>query len=426
MSCLSFSLFALPATGPTESPPAVSSGVGGWGDGGGQLCSDEFAEEFASVGAAAEGEWEDAIDIGIEEDSSAAAAAGTSSGELGGMNGCGGEEAPGIDPTTLWRKMPIAANLVAAGDFAGALHLLRRRLGLLRVAPFEEIFQRVFEGSWMYMKGHSFTPSLALPLTTGVAAGRSGLPQGVLAPPRVVSCSFMVTLIREAHKLVTGGKFAEALAAFRQALLTLAIAMAESHEEEQQLLEMLEICRNYTAGMALETARLALGEKDAKRNLELVAYFSCCRLQPSHAFLVLRRALSVAWKSQNYITAASFARRLLAGNYAGLKGAEEEVAKAKKVLMICEQKGTDAIQINYEPAEAENLLLCNSSLTRLPPGSPFIRCGFCGGIARSDLQGQLCNVCQVGELGSCGVSRLVLVLRLASVPALLQLSVKYQ
>lgn len=147
-------------------------------------------------------------------------------------------------------------------------------------------------------------------------------------------------------------------------------------------------------------------------DLELVAYFSCCRLQPSHAFLVLRRAMSVAWKAQNYITAASvsvsqlcrggsacllrlnkpkgpgppvtcmqppaltqfgaclcaavlqFARRLLSGTYSNLKGAPEELAKAKKVLLVCEQKGTDAIPINYEPAEA------GEPKSWGPPGGP--------------------------------------------------------
>lgn len=47
-----------------------------------------------------------------------------------------------------------------------------------------------------------------------------------------------------------------------------------------------------------------------------------------------------------------FARRLLSGTYSGLKGAPEELAKAKRVLLLCEQKGTDAININYEPGEA--------------------------------------------------------------------------
>lgn len=34
-----------------------------------------------------------------------------------------------------------------------------------------------------------------------------------------------------------------------------------------------------------------------------------------------------------------------------IKGAQEEIAKARKVLALCEQKGTDAHMINFEPSE---------------------------------------------------------------------------
>ncbi|CDJ39209.1 coatomer alpha subunit, putative [Eimeria tenella] len=381
----------------TDEPDASAQVMCGkardWGEGG-VVGSDE-GEDFASLGAAAEGEWKDAIDIGVEDDAAVSGAAGAWK-VHGAINGKSGEtyaEAPGADPTVAWRQNPIPSDLVVAGDFTGAIQMLRRRLGLLRVAPLEPIFQRVYESSWAQLKGHSLAPPLQLPLV-------GGKPYRAADPPRVVNSALLLTQVREAHKLVTGGKFAEALTAFRQALLALTLAVAQNQEEEQQLLEMLDICRTYIIGMRLETSRLMLGESDAQRNLELVAYFSCCRLQPSHSFLVLRRAMSVAWKAQNFITAASFARRLLSGTYSGLKGAPEELAKAKRVLLLCEQKGTDAININYEPGEAENILLCTSTMTRLNPGTPVVRCGFCGAVAQQQLQGSLCRVCEIAELGA--------------------------
>ncbi|CDJ56647.1 coatomer alpha subunit, putative [Eimeria maxima] len=371
----------------------ATGAMGDWAEAPG-VGSDEL-EDFASVGAAAEGEWKDAIDIGMDDEPTVSCAGGAARGH-GIINGKTGElhgDTPGTDPTAAWRQKPIPSDLVVAGDFTGAIQMLRRRLGLLRVAPFEAVFQKIYEASWVQLKGHSFAPPLQLPLTRGQ-------PYKTAAPPRLITSAYLLTQVREAHKLVTGGKFAEALAAFRKALITLALAVAENQEEEQQLLEMLDICRTYITGMKLETERLSLAESDAQRNLELVAYFSCCRLQPSHSFLVLRRAMSVAWKAQNFITAASFARRLLSGTYSGLKGAPEELAKAKKVLLLCEQKGTDAININYEPGEAENMLLCTSTLTRLNPGTPVVRCGFCGAVAQQRLQGGLCRVCEVSELGA--------------------------
>lgn len=70
-----------------------------------------------------------------------------------------------------------------------------------------------------------------------------------------------------------------------------------------------------------------------------------------------------------------FARRLLSGTYSDLKGAPEELAKAKKVLLLCEQKGTDAININYEPGEAgEHKELCTRIRCKTTAERATIRC----------------------------------------------------
>ncbi len=45
--------------------------------------------------------------------------------------------------------------------------------------------------------------------------------------------------------------------------------------------------------------------------MELLAYFTCCNLQPAHLLLALRMAMASAFKGKNFITAASFAQRLL-------------------------------------------------------------------------------------------------------------------
>lgn len=45
--------------------------------------------------------------------------------------------------------------------------------------------------------------------------------------------------------------------------------------------------------------------------MELLAYFTCCNLQPAHLLLALRMAMAAAFKGKNFITAASFAQRLL-------------------------------------------------------------------------------------------------------------------
>ncbi|PHJ19147.1 coatomer alpha [Cystoisospora suis] len=152
--------------------------------------------------------------------------------------------------------------------------------------------------------------------------------------------------------------------------------------------------------MILEMTRMSFADSDPARNIELVAYFACCKMQPSHLFLVLRRAMSVAWKAQNFVTTAAFARRLVNGNFMAIKGAQEEIAKARKVLALCEQKGTDAHVINFEPSEFDSLLLCTVTLTRLAPGTPITRCPFCGAVAKVEFSGRICPICDLSELGA--------------------------
>lgn len=50
---------------------------------------------------------------------------------------------------------------------------------------------------------------------------------------------------------------------------------------------------------------------NSARNLELAAYFTHCKLQPTHIQLALRSAMGVFSKAGNHATGAVFARRLI-------------------------------------------------------------------------------------------------------------------
>ncbi|KFG39376.1 putative coatomer protein complex, subunit alpha, partial [Toxoplasma gondii GAB2-2007-GAL-DOM2] len=314
---------------------------------------DGFEVDFGEVGG---GDWSDGIEL-PPDDAGAAPLLGMDA--SGRKEGLGRADAAQLSPDsatfvakrdsphTLWVKgTPLVADLVSAGEFGLALDTLQRRVALRNPAPLLPIFSRVYQATWAALPGLPFAPSLPLPLSE---TGKDG---GALKPHRLVLPTSLMDDLREAHKLVTAGRFQEALGSFRHVLHSIPLAVAGNAEEEQQIHEFIEIARHYVTGMILEMARLSLGEADVSRNIELVAYFACCKMQASHLFLVLRRAMSVAWKAQNFVTTAAFARRLVNGNFLAIKGAQEEITKAKKVLMLCEQKGTDAYAINFEPSES--------------------------------------------------------------------------
>jgi len=52
-----------------------------------------------------------------------------------------------------------------------------------------------------------------------------------------------------------------------------------------------------------------LKEDDAKRAMELAAYFTHCKLEPMHLALSLRSAMSIFFKGKNLATCAHFCRR---------------------------------------------------------------------------------------------------------------------
>jgi coatomer subunit alpha len=72
--------------------------------------------------------------------------------------------------------------------------------------------------------------------------------------------------------------------------------------------------REYLLGVSIELERRRLAEAEPnnpKRNLELAAYFTNCKLQPQHLQLALRSAIGVFAKANNHATSAKLARRLL-------------------------------------------------------------------------------------------------------------------
>lgn len=78
-----------------------------------------------------------------------------------------------------------------------------------------------------------------------------------------------------------------------------------------QLQELVYSTREYLLAMILENTRKDWPADDHKRQLELAAYFTHCKLLPQHATLALRRGIQAASKAKNYATAARFARRLV-------------------------------------------------------------------------------------------------------------------
>jgi coatomer protein complex subunit alpha (xenin) len=69
--------------------------------------------------------------------------------------------------------------------------------------------------------------------------------------------------------------------------------------------------------MELERRKIEGDESNAKRNLELAAYFTKPILERPHRQLTLMNAMRLAVKHKNFVHATHFADRVLANNNTG-------------------------------------------------------------------------------------------------------------
>jgi coatomer protein complex subunit alpha (xenin) len=296
---------------------------------------------------------------------------------------------------TKWlRKRKLPADLVAAGEFEEALNLLKRRLGVMNADPLQPLFQAAYWATCSAFPGLPGSASLMYPLLSdGHGKSRD------LAP--ITLCDWQSTLerVKEGYKLFLQGKFAEALQVFRAVLQSIALGVAKDAQEENQFVEMIGILKEYVNGMRLEVTRKTLDPSDVVRNLELSAYWTCCKMQNSHLILTLRVAMAGAFKAQNFVLAAAFAKRLVQSAESNTD--PQTLAQAKKLLQVCEAKGTDAHAIKFNPKQVpQEFKLCAGSLTPIDPKDVSVNCPFCGASFHASYKGKLCGTCELSEVGA--------------------------
>lgn len=340
---------------------AAGAGAGGGGGGGGVAAAGGAAAGGGGAGgaslaaAAAAGEdlpdasaaWaaDDDLDLGLDEGghggrgAAGGAAAGAAAGAGGGgwavdedldldlgdvdVGGGGGGGAgagaadaagdgdvfavasEGTPPGVAWtQSSSVAADHVAAGDFRSAMQLLSRQIGVVNFEPLRAHFLAVYSGAHTSLPGVPGVLPMSMPLLRGGGGG------GVPLPAITVTLSSLVERLKLAYRAFQAGSFAEAKDLFMAILHAIPLVVVEKRTEVAEVKELLTICREYVTAVRLELERKE-HKGDVVRMTELSAYLTHCRLQPMHLLLGLNLAMTCAYKAENFINAASFARRLL-------------------------------------------------------------------------------------------------------------------
>jgi coatomer protein complex subunit alpha (xenin) len=348
-------------------------------DGGGNWGGDDLDD--------LEGLDDDDLDLGSDDDEPSG----------GGGGGGGGSffAAPSAGPNagTLWTKnSSLAADHVAAGSFETAMKLLNRQIGVVNFAPLKSKFVQVYTGAYAAIPIVSSLSSLRTPLSrnaTEKPAGKDTLPMVAIALKRLVD------QLKVSYKLFQAGKFDDASDSFTSVIQSLPLVVVNTRREVNEVKELLVICREYLTAIKLKEA---MGKtKEPVRSVELGAYFTHCSLQPSHLALSLRMAMVAAFKLKNFISAASFARRLLELPELSSEKNKDLRSKARKVLQKSEGEGRNAHQLNYD--ERNPFVTCASSLTPIYRGSDKVVCPFCMSPYLPEHKDKTCEICGLSQIG---------------------------
>lgn len=297
--------------------------------------------------------------------------------------------APRVGPSfgDNWsRNSKLVADHVAAGSVESAMQLLRQQVGVSNFLPLKSFFQRLYLAAQCSIPSPIGFPSLIVGIDRNWQDNnpKTRLPVNPFSLPPIIED------IQQTYEAVTGGKFAEALKKFVDILHSILFVSLSSRQEANEVKEIISICRNYIIGIQTEIARKE--EADPARQCELAAYFTHCNLQNAHVALSLRSAMSIAYKAQNFKTAASFARRLLEFNPPAALATQ-----AKKVIAFVEKNNSDQHKLNYD--ERNPFVICGKSLTPIYKGSQMVRCPFCAACFQPQFKSQTCSICQIAEIG---------------------------
>ena len=293
------------------------------------------------------------------------------------------------------RTCTTAGELVAAGAFQQAMQILTRHAGVTEFAPLKPLFMHI------YMSGQ-----IALPLIPHLKPLEQQLVTPTGKPLVCNTLSLLSHELKEAYKLVTQAKFAEALELMVKILQSILLLAVAGENEEAEAKELVKICVEYISCMRLELARQeALKESPAKA-LVLGYLMSMCKLQPSHQSLTLRSAITFAYKYKNFITCSTLCKKFLELATANPQvlgpDAKPTIDKHKKLLAYCQQVFTNDLTLETELPEASMdiaSVLCQKTFTTVSPSVPSSRCPFCQSLYHKSFKGTICNTCRVAQIG---------------------------
>ena len=153
-------------------------------------------------------------------------------------------------PSQWCRSSSLAVDHVAAGDIDGAVQLLHRQIGLLRVSALTAPMRRCFLAVQATTAGFPGMPILETPLQR-----EGGLPRTIL------TLGDLRAEAKKGLKSFQGARFEDCAQSFREVFEIAPFVQVGDRGEESELAQYLDLAREYIIAVRLEQARQkAFGE----------------------------------------------------------------------------------------------------------------------------------------------------------------------
>jgi coatomer protein complex subunit alpha (xenin) len=346
--------------------------------------------EPSNGAASGAGGWDDELDFGDDDDLDVGGGKAASNGREGGDDFFAAPAA-GVSPASSWvNNSSHAADHVAAGSFETAMQLLNRQLAVVNFDPLKTQFVGVFCGAVTAVPGLALSPSLMMPLQRTPPSEAKGLPSICTKLP------WLIETLKVAYKHFHQGNFTDSHDAFQTIMHGIPLVVTATRSEANETKELLDIAREYITAIRIKLAILDVSD-DPVRSTELSAYFTHCSLQPGHLFLALRQAMVQSFKIKNYITAATFAHRLLElPDISSDKNADMK-QKAQKVIIKSEKEARNEHTLQYNDRNPFDID-CASFLP-IYRGSPVVKCAYCGSAYDPSMKNKVCKTCGLSLIG---------------------------
>ena len=344
--------------------------------------------------------WGDDLDLELpegaepvaEEKESASSSASATSGSYFVM------PMPGKSSLTRWAtNSSLAADLIAAGSFDLAMHMLNKQLGIVNFAPLKEQFLTLANATVAYLPSLPGASPITVPLSRTYTTDRDG--KETDGPALAFQFNQLTELLKAGNKSVTLGKFQQALKEFSTVLHTIPFVVVDKRGQVGELLELVNVCREYVLAMKIELKRKEVKD-DPVRQAALASYLTATNIRPLHLVQGLRSAIKLTSGVKAYSFCAVLCRRLLELCVTNNDPTMERVAEPAKIrsfLAMCERQAKDEVTIDW-PADGQ-FSVCGYSFEPVERGKG-VKSPYSGQVYKQEYAGHVCNIDGVAKIGA--------------------------